>query len=304
MPTIEVDSWSEFLARVQYLQAAARPRISPTGFSYSDVLFRGVSDHTFELSTTLERYGATGMPVTNYYLAVSDMKVELEAFSDRLWEIPEYTAYHGTLGAVRIHESPITPEVAGYLVHLRHHGFPSPLLDWTESPYVAAYFAFRSKAEQKPDRPERRVAIWAYQEVRGGLKQTTVGPRIFTLGSSGRTHQRHFLQHSQYTVAVTREGSGMRYCPHREAFQESEHMPSVVTEDRHDARFKQDRACRFVLPASLRDEALDYLRLHNVTANSLFPSEEALMETLAFKNLDRGKLYKIMKQVGPTENSS
>jgi len=44
-----------------------------------------------------------------------------------------------------------------YLAHLRHNGFPSPLLDWTQSPYVAAYFAFaRPQGEQ--------VALYVYCE--------------------------------------------------------------------------------------------------------------------------------------------
>jgi hypothetical protein len=47
-----------------------------------------------------------------------------------------------------------------YFSLLQHFGAPSRLLDFTKSPYIAAYFAFE-QATKEPD----EVAIWVVNKI-------------------------------------------------------------------------------------------------------------------------------------------
>ena len=163
--------------------------------------------------------------------------------------------------------------VWSYMVHLRHHGFPSPFLDWTRSPYVAAFFAFR-----RPIKDVKKVSICVYcKDPDGGHSSSQPEIRILKKHYFP-THRRHFLQQCEYTICVQNRESEWLFVPHEEAF----------TLGGGDLNY--DVLWKFRLPTTERPKVLKLLDRSNINAFSLFQSEESLMETMAFRELDCHRL--------------
>ena len=260
LTTQHFESWIELEAHVQDL---ARTNTVVSGLDlgeYSHLLFRGQGSDKWPLESTLERAKPRSTELAEHYRAVAVAKTQVETFTGRRWEDIDYQKLREHLQNYEYLRGPGLPSYE-FLVYLRHHGFPSPLLDWTRSLYVAAFFAFQAPAAE-------RVAIFVYQERAGaGKVSSSTSPQIKVLGPNVRSHPRHFLQQGEYTLCCEYSADTWHFASHSNVFAEADGA--------------QDRLSQFTLPRSEASAVLKRLDEYNINAFSLFQSEESLMATLA-----------------------
>jgi hypothetical protein len=127
--TSEIGSWEIFLKA-----ASTVADTDPTGIAY---LCRGQADSSWDLRPTLLR----NLPPT----CTPQRALEIEAAALEEFKAQAHLYYE----AADLPQSFGNTADGDWWALMQHHGAPTRLLDWTSSPYVAAYFA----AEQLPDTP-------------------------------------------------------------------------------------------------------------------------------------------------------
>jgi len=129
-----VSSWAGFLEWVHQLQGSW--------------CFRGQREAGWSLTTSLDRSARRDFstPTSSGYYHVDRDSEE----SKNLRRFTEQDDPH-TPGRPAAHD------IGSWYAAMQHYGTPTRFLDWTMSPYVAAYFAFECEAVED----EKYSAIWA-----------------------------------------------------------------------------------------------------------------------------------------------
>ncbi len=226
-------TWPQFKEWVSSLPLANCP-----------LIFRGHEKAEYRLRTSLHRAGRRDLiryvqedlPILNGYVS---------GVTGRTYRLKDFDDYNNLLSLAQ------------------HHGYPTPLLDWTESPYIAAYFALRGTAST--DNGNCRIYAFdtaAYRCNVGADEGALEDPHLnlYAIRAASRDHDRALAQQSVLMLSNVAEIEAL----------------IVKAEKQTCKRY----LTKIDLVKSNARAALDDLRMMGITEASIFPGLDGICRAL------------------------
>jgi hypothetical protein len=238
--TFHLECWSDLHSLVEQIAALQ------TQISFPTYIWRGQRDAGWSLSTTLDRlFERLGNLQSASHTLEASAKSLLHSFQ---------LATRGRRGV----SPPILAEQEWWALG-QHFGLATPLLDWTRSPYAAAYFAFfeRATGDHAADRAVYALDTEAVAEKNeeigeGPSLETGRAPLIQVLDSVSNENARLVSQRGLFTRAPI-----------------GTPVESWVAQNFYDVR--EPVLIKIILPDAERIQALRALDRMNINHTSLFP---------------------------------
>jgi hypothetical protein len=211
-------------------------------------IYRGQEDSRWRLRSSFRRAGRADF--NRYSLNdINDLQKTFSALTQHAFNLAD-----------RLH-------FAAFINLAQHHGYPTPMLDWTWSPYVAAFFAFRNVKAIGNSR--RKVRVYKLDSVEWNKlyradKIAPVRPNLTIIDALAFGNTRAIPQQSLSLISNVDDIET--------------HIDNV--ERQHGKRYLEV----FDLPASNRSYVMRELPLMGITAGSLFPGLDGACESLRERN--------------------
>ena len=179
---------------------------------------------------------------------------------------------HQRLSAVTDHYFDLTiPDQNGAFFNLlQHHGYPTPLLDWTYSPYVAAFFAFRGVPHDTQDSEDIRIYVFNNPAWQSNYPQIVILDPIYPHLSVAEfiAINNPRLVPQQAATTATNVDDIEAYLLSMQASEGAKYLTAID------------------IPAQERATAMKELRIMGITAGSMFPGIEGICEELRELNFN------------------